>query len=212
MYFENLRSIEKEIGGMTLTKKTEAERLVEEFSEDLAYILQTFIDETQDAKVVISRIETEIIRLKEDINGLNKLKEELVDDHDNYAKGVVISATLEEIPKEDRLAIKGPRKGLKITYIEQIEEIVATISIQKGKLEIGDNLKAHYSIWGWHDCRVSCIYNVDGEKIITAEAGQTVSITGFYKLFSTKHIDIESKPINGKKFEAYLFETTSGSE
>jgi vacuolar-type H+-ATPase subunit I/STV1 len=73
LYFENLRSIEKEIGGMTLTKKTEAERLVEEFSEDLAYILQTFIDETQDAKVVISRIETEIIRLKEDINGLNKL-------------------------------------------------------------------------------------------------------------------------------------------
>ena len=68
-----MRSIEKEIGGMTLTKKTEAERLVEEFSEDLAYILQTFIDETQDAKVVISRIETEIIRLKEDINGLNKL-------------------------------------------------------------------------------------------------------------------------------------------
>jgi len=73
LYFENLRSIEKEIGGVTLTKKTEAERLVEEFSEDLAYILQTFIDETQDAKVVISRIETEIIRLKEDINGLNKL-------------------------------------------------------------------------------------------------------------------------------------------
>ena len=58
---------------MNLTKKTEAERLVEEFSEDLAYILQTFIDETQDAKVVISRIETEIVRFKEDINGLNKL-------------------------------------------------------------------------------------------------------------------------------------------
>ncbi len=55
-----------------MSKKTEAETLVEEFSEDLAYILQTFIDETQDAKVVISRIETEIIRLKEDINGLNK--------------------------------------------------------------------------------------------------------------------------------------------
>jgi len=55
-----------------LTKKTEAERLVEEFSEDLAYILQTFIDETQDAKVVISRIETEIARLKEDIYSLNK--------------------------------------------------------------------------------------------------------------------------------------------
>jgi len=56
-----------------MSKKTEAETLVEEFSEDLAYILQTFIDETQDAKVVISRIETEIVRLKEDINGLNKL-------------------------------------------------------------------------------------------------------------------------------------------
>lgn len=55
-----------------MTKKTEAERLVEEFSEDLAYILQTFIDETQDAKVVISRIETEIVRLKEDIYSLNK--------------------------------------------------------------------------------------------------------------------------------------------
>lgn len=55
-----------------MSKKTEAETLVEEFSEDLAYILQTFIDETQDAKVVISRIETEIIRLKQDINGLNK--------------------------------------------------------------------------------------------------------------------------------------------
>lgn len=55
-----------------MTKKTEAERLVEEFSEDLAYILQTFIDETQDAKVVISRIETEIARLKEDIYSLNK--------------------------------------------------------------------------------------------------------------------------------------------
>ena len=67
-----MRSIEKEIGGVIMSKKTEAETLVEEFSEDLAYILQTFIDETQDAKVVISRIETEIIRLKEDINGLNK--------------------------------------------------------------------------------------------------------------------------------------------
>lgn len=55
-----------------MSKKTEAETLVEEFSEDLSYILQTFIDETQDAKVVISRIETEIVRLKEDINGLNK--------------------------------------------------------------------------------------------------------------------------------------------
>jgi len=50
----------------------EAQKLVEEFSEDLALILQTFIEETQDAKIVISRIETEISRLKEDITGLNK--------------------------------------------------------------------------------------------------------------------------------------------
>ena len=128
--------------------------------------------------------------IKENIpNPIQKLKQKLVDDKGNYAKGVVISARL-----------------------EGFEEIVVTVTVQKGKLEIGDALKAHYSIWGWHDCRVSCIYNVDGEKITTAKAGQTVSITGFYKLFSTKHIDIESKPINGKKFEAYLFETTSGSE
>ena len=150
--------------------------------------------------------------IKENIpNPIQKLKEELVDDHDNYAKGVVISATLEEIPKADRRAIKGPRKGLKITYVEQIEEIVATIHIQKGKLEIGDALKAHYSIWGWHDCKVSRIYNENGEKVKFAEAGQTASITGFYKLFSTKHVDIESKPIIGKKFETYD-STTSGSD
>ncbi len=150
--------------------------------------------------------------IKENIpNPIQKLKQELVDDKGSYAKGVVISARLEEIPKADRCAIKGPRKGLKITYVEQIEEIVVTIHIQKGKLEIGDALKVHYSIWGWHDCLVSRIYNVDGEKITIAEAGQTVSITGFYKLFSTKHVDIESKPINGKKFETYD-STTSGSD
>lgn len=50
----------------------EAERLVEEFSEDLAIILETFIEETQDAKVVIARIETEMGRLKDDITSLNK--------------------------------------------------------------------------------------------------------------------------------------------
>ena len=42
----------------------DAEKLVEEFSEDLALILETFIEETQDAKVVIARIETEMGRLK----------------------------------------------------------------------------------------------------------------------------------------------------
>ena len=50
----------------------EAEKLVEEFSEDLAMILETFIEETQDAKVVIARIETEMGRLKDDITSLNK--------------------------------------------------------------------------------------------------------------------------------------------
>ncbi len=51
----------------------EAEKLVEEFSEDLAVILTTFIEETQDAKIVIARIETEVSRLKDDIGGLNKI-------------------------------------------------------------------------------------------------------------------------------------------
>ena len=50
----------------------EAEKLVEEFSEDLATILETFIEETQDAKVVIARIETEMSRLKDDITSLNR--------------------------------------------------------------------------------------------------------------------------------------------
>ena len=151
--------------------------------------------------------------VKENIpNPIEKLKQKLFDDKDNYAKGVVISARVKEISKKEKNLTKELNKGLNRIDVDQPDEVVATIIIQKGILKIGDALKAHYSIWGWHDCRVSCIYNVDGEKIITAEAGQTVSITGFYKLFSTKHIDIESKPINGKKFEAYLFETTSGSE
>ena len=50
----------------------EAEKLVEEFSEDLAIILETFIEETQEAKVVIARIESEMGRLKDDITSLNK--------------------------------------------------------------------------------------------------------------------------------------------
>lgn len=142
--------------------------------------------------------------IKENIpNPIQKLKQELVDDKDSYAKGVVINARLEEIPKIDRLMVKGPGKGVKIAQIEQIEEIVATITVEKGKLEIGDALKAHYSIWGWHDCKVSRIYNENGEKVKFAEAGQTVSITGFYKLFSKKNIDIDKNPIDGKKFEAY---------
>ena len=108
-----------------------------------------------------------------------------------------------KLPKRDRFTVKGPRKGLKINYVEQIEEIVATITVQKGKFKIGDALKAHYSIWGWHDCKVSRIYDENGEKVKFAKAGQTVSITGFYKLFSTKHVDINKNPIDGKKFETY---------
>ena len=50
----------------------EAETLVAEFSDDLAIILETFIGETQDAKVVIARIESEIGRLKDDIGSLNR--------------------------------------------------------------------------------------------------------------------------------------------
>ena len=50
----------------------DAEKLVEEFSEDLAIILETFIEETQEAKVVIARIESEMGRLKDDITSLNK--------------------------------------------------------------------------------------------------------------------------------------------
>lgn len=142
--------------------------------------------------------------VKENIpNPIQKLKQELVDDKDSYAKGVVINARLEEIPKKDRRVVKEGRRGFKVAHVEQIEEIVATITVQKGKLEIGDALKAYYSIWGWHDCKVSRIYNENGEKVKFAEAGQTVSITGFYKLFSTKNIDITRNPINGKKFEAY---------
>ena len=57
--------------GVALMSK-DAEKLVEEFSDDLALILETFIEETQDAKVVIARIETEMGRLKEDITSLNK--------------------------------------------------------------------------------------------------------------------------------------------
>ena len=50
----------------------DAETLVAEFSDDLAIILETFIGETQDAKVVIARIESEIGRLKDDIGSLNR--------------------------------------------------------------------------------------------------------------------------------------------
>jgi len=46
--------------------------MITQFSEDLSLILETFIEETQDAKIIISRMETEIGRLKEDIGLLNR--------------------------------------------------------------------------------------------------------------------------------------------
>ena len=46
--------------------------MIAQFSEDLSLILETFIEETQDAKIIISRMETEIGRLKEDIGLLNR--------------------------------------------------------------------------------------------------------------------------------------------
>jgi len=46
--------------------------MITQFSEDLSVILETFIEETQDAKIIISRMETEIGRLKEDIGLLNR--------------------------------------------------------------------------------------------------------------------------------------------
>jgi len=71
LFIENSKTPQnKNHGEGNLSK--EAEKLVEEFSEDLAIILETFIGETQDAKVVIARIESEIGRLKDDIGSLNR--------------------------------------------------------------------------------------------------------------------------------------------
>ncbi len=71
MFIENSKTSQNQNSGEGCLTK-EAEKLVEEFSEDLAIILETFIEETQDAKVVVARIETEIGRLKDDITSLNK--------------------------------------------------------------------------------------------------------------------------------------------
>jgi|TARA_R110001632_G_scaffold63265_1_gene151259 50S ribosomal subunit-associated GTPase HflX len=71
LFIENSKTSQNQNSGEGCLTK-EAEKLVEEFSEDLAIILETFIEETQDAKVVVARIETEIGRLKDDITSLNK--------------------------------------------------------------------------------------------------------------------------------------------
>ena len=53
-------------------KEDDTADMISQFSEDLSLILETFIEETQDAKIIISRMETEIGRLKEDIGLLNR--------------------------------------------------------------------------------------------------------------------------------------------
>ena len=53
-------------------KEDDTTDMITQFSEDLSVILETFIEETQDAKIIISRMETEIGRLKEDIGLLNR--------------------------------------------------------------------------------------------------------------------------------------------
>ena len=53
-------------------KEDDTTDMITQFSEDLSVILETFIEETQDAKIIISRMETEIGRLKEDISLLNR--------------------------------------------------------------------------------------------------------------------------------------------
>lgn len=53
-------------------KEDDTADMITQFSEDLSVILETFIEETQDAKIIISRMETEIGRLKEDIGLLNR--------------------------------------------------------------------------------------------------------------------------------------------
>ena len=81
-----------------------------------------------------------VASVKEDLpSSVQKLKQKLVEDKNSYAKGVVLNARLEK-----------PKKKVQLFAIE---EIVATVKVQKGRLKIGDALKAHYSIWGWHDCR-----------------------------------------------------------
>ena len=50
----------------------EEEKAISQFSEGLLDIIDTFITETHDAKVVIAKIESEIERLKQDIGLLNR--------------------------------------------------------------------------------------------------------------------------------------------
>lgn len=136
----------------------------------------------------------------------NKIKDGALDDNDNYAKGLVISTKVEDVSCENRM------KSTLRSDAGQQGEVVATIMIQRGVLKLNDDVKVHYSRWGCHHCKVRSIYDQDQKKINTAEAGQIVSITGFYKpvIFGTNQIDIEKNPMNGKKFEAYDDSEPSG--
>lgn len=56
-----------------MSDEEHTESLIRAFAEDLYAILETFIDETQDAKIVITKIETEIEQLKTDLGYLNRV-------------------------------------------------------------------------------------------------------------------------------------------
>lgn len=143
-----------------MSKKTEAETLVEEFSEDLAYILQTFIDETQDAKVVISRIETEIVRLKEDINGLNKL----IRDGNGQPPMITRIAVLEEKIAEIREKIDAVESEGKEEKRMRWELLLAAVPgllalIIQGlevKIQIDKDIKVKYALF--RPCKKEGVY------------------------------------------------------
>ena len=58
---------------MLVVQDSDTEQLIKAFAEDLYAILEGFIEETQDAKIVIGKIESEISQLKNDLGYLNKV-------------------------------------------------------------------------------------------------------------------------------------------
>ena len=58
---------------MLVAQDSDTEQLIKAFAEDLYAILEGFIEETQDAKIVIGKIESEISQLKSDLGYLNKV-------------------------------------------------------------------------------------------------------------------------------------------
>ena len=68
-----LKSCEHDWGRFGVSDDDNTEMMIRAFAEDLYAILENFIDETQDAKIVITKIETEISQLKTDLGYLNKV-------------------------------------------------------------------------------------------------------------------------------------------